>query len=153
MSRLLTMTAFSVAALVISTGVFAQKTPFGTAAEARAMEERVITELKADQTAALAKFNKPDGEFRDRDLYVFCFNATTGIFNAHIVPTLMGTDIRLVKETDGSPLGQKIFDATKDGAINIVSYNFPKPNTTNPVPKESYVTKIGSEACGVGYYK
>jgi signal transduction histidine kinase len=117
------------------------------------MEERVITESKANDTAALAKFNKPDGEFRDRDLYVFCFNATTGMFNAHIVPTLMGTDIRLVKESDGSPLGQKIFDAAKEGAINTVSYNFPKPNTTNPVPKESYVSRVGNEACGVGYYK
>src|ERR1700692_3272174 len=76
----------------------AQKAPFGTAAEAKAMEERFITELKSNETTTVAKFNKADGEFRDRDLYVFCFNATTDIFNAQAFPALMGTDDRLLKE-------------------------------------------------------
>jgi hypothetical protein len=140
----------------LSGTALAQKAPFGTADEAKAMEERVITELKANENAALAKFNKVDGEFRDRDLYVFCFNATTGIFTAQAFPALMGTDNRLLKEKDGSPLGQKIFDAVnaaKEGTIVTVSYNFPKPNTTDPVPKESYVARVGNTACGVGHYK
>jgi cytochrome c len=142
--------------LALSNVALAQKAPFGSAAEAKAMEERVITELKSNETVALTKFNKADGEFRDRDLYVFCFNATTGIFNAHAFPALMGTDNRLPKEKDGSPLGQKIFDAVnaaKEGTIVTVSYNFPKPNTTEPLPKESYVARVGNTACGVGYYK
>ena len=140
----------------LSDDAVAQKATFGTAAEAKAMEERVITELKSNETAALDKFNKADGEFRHRDLYVFCFNTTTGIFNAHAFPALMGTDNRLLKEKDGSPLGQKIFDAVnaaKEGTIVTVSYNFPKPNTTEPLPKESYVARVGNTACGVGYYK
>ena len=99
--------AVSTAVVALSTGAFAQQGQLGSAAEARGMEERVITELKANETAALAKFNKPDGGFRDRDLYVFCFNRLTGLFNAHVSPALMGTDNRLLKEKDGSPLGQK----------------------------------------------
>jgi hypothetical protein len=148
--------AVSAAVVALSTGAFAQPGQFGSAAEARAMEERVITELKANETAALAKFNKADGGFRDRDLFVFCFNTTTGIFSATPFPALMGTDNRLLKEKDGSPLGQKIFDAVnaaREGTIVTVSYNFPKANTTNPVPKESYVARVGNTACGVGYYK
>jgi hypothetical protein len=31
--------------------------------------------------------------------------------------------------------------------------NFPKPGTTEPVPKESYMTRVGDQGCGVGYYK
>jgi len=34
-----------------------------------------------------------------------------------------------------------------------VDYKFPKPGATAPSPKESYVTRIGNEGCGVGYYK
>jgi hypothetical protein len=134
----------------------AQQGKFGTATEAKAMEERAITELKANETAALAKFNRADGGFRDRDLYVFCFNTTTGIFNAHINPALMGTDNRLLKEKDGSPLGQKVFDAVnaaKEGTIISASYNFPRPGSTDPVPKETYIGRVGNVACGVGYYK
>jgi hypothetical protein len=88
--------AVSAAVVALSTGAFAQQGQFGSAAGAKAMEERVITELKANETAALAKFNKIDGGFRDRDLFVFCFNTTTGIFSATPFPALMGTDNRLL---------------------------------------------------------
>lgn len=45
---------------------------YGTAGEARAMLEKAVAELEKDQAAALAKFNKGEGGFKDRDLYVFC---------------------------------------------------------------------------------
>jgi hypothetical protein len=124
-----------------------------TAAEAKAMLEKAITELKANESAALAKFNKPDGGFRDRDLYVFCANTADGKFTAHANQALLGTDIKALKEKDGSPLGEKVYAAMKEGAINTVDYNFPRPGTTEPVAKQSFVTKVGNQGCGVGYYK
>ena len=148
--------AATIAAVGLCTAAFAQQAQFGTKAEAKTMEKRVIAELKANESAAIAKFNQPDGGFRDRDLYVYCFNTTTGIFTAQINPALMGTDNRLLKEKDGSPLGQKVYDAAqklKDGQITTVSYNYPRPNTDNPVPKVAYVSRVGNTACGVGYYK
>ena len=134
---------------------FAQTQP-GASAEAKTMVERAIAELKTNASAAIDKFNKPDGEFRQGNLYVFCFNLDTGIFTAHPDQKLLGTDIRWLWEMDGSPLGRKIFDAAKgtdESALVIVNYNFPKPGATNPVPKESYVTRVGNQGCGVGYYK
>jgi len=148
--------AATIAAVGLCTAAFAQQAQFGTKAEAKAMEKRVIAELKANESAAIAKFNKPDGGFRDRDLYVYCFNTTTGMFTAQINSALMGTDNRLLKEKDGSPLGQKVYDAAqklKDGQITTVSYNYPRPNTDNPVPKVAYLSRVGNTACGVGYYK
>jgi cytochrome c len=156
MSHALGLGMAAVAAVAIGASALAQQAQFGTAAEAKAMEVRVIAELKANESDAIAKFNKADGGFRDRDLYVFCFNATTGIFTAQINPTLMGTDNRLLKEKNGSPLGQKVYDAVqklKDGQITTVGYNYPRPNTTNPAPKVAYVSRVGNTACGVGYYK
>lgn len=146
----------TIAVVGLCTAAFAQQAQFGTKAEAKAMEKRVIAELKANESAAIAKFNKPDGGFRDRDLYVYCFNTMTGIFTAQINPALMGTDNRLLKEKDGSPLGQKVYDAAqklKDGQITTVSYNYPRPNTDNPVAKVAYLSRVGNTACGVGYYK
>jgi signal transduction histidine kinase len=126
----------------------------GTAAEAKAMLEKAISALKANQADALAKFVSPVGGFRDRDLYVYCFDTSSGKFTAHVNPALMGTDVRALKDAkDGSPLGQKIFDSVKDGVIITVSYNFPKPGSTVPVPKEAFITKVGNQGCGVGYYK
>jgi hypothetical protein len=51
---------------------------------------------------------------------------------------------------------QKIDDALKDmteGTVTTVEYSYPKPGTTEPVSKESFITKIGNQGCGVGYYK
>jgi hypothetical protein len=126
---------------------------FGTAAEARSMLERAVTELKSNEAAALAKFNdKENKQFRDRDLYVFCFNVSDGKFTAHPNPSIMATDVRALKVKD-DPLGQRLFDQVKEGTVATVDYNFPKPGTTEPVPKESYIIRVGAQGCGVGYYK
>ena len=125
----------------------------GTPAEAKAMLQKAVTELKANQAAAIAKFNQADGGFRDRDLYVYCFEMGTGKLTAHVNPALMGTDVRALKEKDGSPLGQKVYDAAKEGTVTTIGYNFPKPGGTDPVPKEAYVTRVGDQGCDVGYYK
>src|SRR5215831_9421945 len=131
------VTSAALACVLLSTSVQAQS--FGTAAEAKAMLEKATAELKAGQAAALAKFNNKDGGFRDRDL--FCYNTSDGKFTAHPNPALMGTDIRALK-ANNDPLGQRIFDTAKAGSVLTVAYNFPKPGTTDPVPKESYVTVV-----------
>src|SRR5689334_23032904 len=88
---------------------------FGTAAEARAMLDRAILEMKAGETAAIAKFSDKDNKnFRDRDLYVFCFKVSDGIITTHPNPQLGGTDMRNLKVKD-DPLGQRLFEAAKEG--------------------------------------
>jgi len=144
------VTSAALAFALLSTPVQAQS--FGTAAEAKAMLEKATAQLKAGEAAALAKFNNKDGGFRDRDLYVFCYNTSDGKFTAHPNAALMGTDIRALK-VNNDALGQRIFDTAKAGSVLTVAYNFPKPGTTEPVPKETYVTVVGSQGCGVGYYK
>jgi hypothetical protein len=89
-------------------------------------------------------------------LYVFCFDVKTGVFSAQVNPALIGTDNRLLKQKDGTSPGQMNYDAAqmlKDGEITTVSYSYPRPGTSDPVPKVSYLTRVGSTACGVGYYK
>ena len=126
---------------------------FGTAAEARAMLDNAAAELKKDETAALDKFNKGEAGFKDRDLYVFCFETATGKFTAHPNAALKGTDVRALKDKSGAAMGEAIFAAAKDGTVTAVDYVFPKPGGTDLVPKQSFVTKVGSQGCGVGYYK
>jgi cytochrome c len=152
MLRKLMVSTVAGAALALSTGAFAQG-QFGTAAEAKAMLEKAVTELKANEAAALAKFNKGEGGFKDRDLYVFCFDMNGRKMTAHVNQSLIGSAPGDIKEKDGSPLGEKVVAAMKEGTVSTVSYNFPKPGTTEPVPKESFVTQVGNQGCGVGYYK
>jgi Single Cache domain 2 len=123
----------------------------GSAAEAKALLERAIVEVKADLPAALVKFNDPKGSFRDRDLYVFCANVSDGLLTAH--PKLVGTDLRTIKDKNGTPFGKEMYDSAQEGKITEVAYVWPRPDGTEPVEKVSYITKVNSQICGVGYYK
>jgi signal transduction histidine kinase len=125
---------------------------FGTAAEARAMLDRVVAAMKADQAEALAMFTKGEGGFKDRDLYPYCIGPD-GNFSAH--PTLVGTDATGLKDKAGAPVGEKVLSAahTKPGEVVEVGYVWTRPGETTPVAKVAFVTKIGDQTCAVGYYK
>ena len=55
---------------------------YGTSEEAKAMLEKAVAAVKQDKAKALDMFNKGEGGFKDRDLYVFCANASDGIVTA-----------------------------------------------------------------------
>jgi signal transduction histidine kinase len=139
--------------LFVAGAASAQQQQFGTAAEAKAMLAKAVAAVKADEKAALEKFKKGEGGFKDRDLYVFCFDAMSGKLSAHPNAKLIGTDVRTLKDKKGEPFGEKIYQAAKADAVTAVDYVFPKPGGTEPVPKESFVTKIKDQGCAVGYYK
>ncbi len=126
---------------------------YATAGEAKSMLERAVAELKASPKDALSKFNDPNGAFRDRDLYVFCFDMSSGKMTAAYDRTLLGVDIRTLQDADGSPLGVHIFNAATEGVIATVAFNWPRPGSHEPVPKEAFITCVGDQGCGVGYYK
>jgi len=65
----------------------------------------------------------------------------------------MGRDIRTLREKDGSPLGQRVFDANKAGTLVTVDYNSPRPGASEPVPKQAIITIVGHQGCGVSYYR
>jgi len=69
--------ATSAAILGVSVSAFAQQA-VGTADEAKAMLMKAVAAVKSDRDVALAMFNKGEGGFRDRDLYVFCSRASDG---------------------------------------------------------------------------
>jgi hypothetical protein len=145
-----------VVALILASAVFimprlASAGDFATAAEADALLQRAIVEMKADATAALAKFNDPLGDFRDRDLYVFCADINSGLLTAH--PSIVGTDLRTLKDKNGKAFGAAMLTEAREGAFTEISYLWPRPGGTDPVEKVSRVTRIGNQMCGVGYYK
>jgi hypothetical protein len=151
-----TLFVAALAALALLSGASSAQQS-GTAAEARAMFDRAVAALKTEfKTTALSEFNdKNNKQYHDRDLYVFCLNMSDGKITASANQALMGTDIRTIKAKDDS-FGQRIYDAMKgtpEEGVATVDYNFPKPGTTEPLPKQSFVTRVGDQGCGVGFYK
>jgi hypothetical protein len=148
----------SIAALAVPATAFAQQ--YGTAAEAKAMLMRAVAAVKADKTKALDMFNKGEGGFLDRDLYVFCYsltdfkNVASGNPNAK---QLLGTDARSLKDSTGKDFGAEIIAGMQkpEGQMTEVSYLFPRPGPDKtPVAKVGLVTRVSDDlGCGVGYYK
>lgn len=142
------ISATSLAGLLISGLALAAE--FGTSAEAKAMLEKAVAEVKKDKAGALAKFNKGEGGFKDRDLYPFC-GGPDGMFTAH--PTLQGKSLKDLKDKANKTLGEEIYKTAQEGKISEVTYMWPRPGSTEPVQKVTYVTKVGDQVCAVGYYK
>jgi signal transduction histidine kinase len=125
---------------------------YGTPAEAKAMLEKAVAAVKADKAKALAEFSKGEGGFKDRDLYPYS-GGPDGNFTAH--PKLVGQSLMnlMDKGAPPKPLGKEVYAAAAEGKISEVSYMWPRPGEEAAVQKVVYVTKVGDQVCGVGYYK
>jgi signal transduction histidine kinase len=145
------VSASCVAVLVsLSGSAFAQG--HAPAADAKAMLERAVAAVKANEAAALAAFSHGADGFKDRDLYVFCARRD-GKVDAHIDPAQIGRNIKDLYDIDGVAFGQEMMAVATEGKIVEVSYMWPEPGSHVPTAKISFVTKVADQMCGVGYYK
>src|SRR6476646_8788087 len=99
----------AVSALALSTAAVAQQgnSPQG----ARAMLDKAVAAVKADQAVALAMFLKGEGGFLDRDLYPFCFRIADAKTLATPKAVPAGIDVRTLKDANGSAYGEAIYAA------------------------------------------
>jgi hypothetical protein len=159
MARPFLIAAAATAALLLASTAFAQQpSQSGTADEAKAMLLRAVAAVKADKSKALDMFNKGEGGFLDRDLYLFCNNVSDGTAVANGNPHLkqfLGTDTRERKDPTGKVYGLELYAAGQksEGQMTEVNYLQSRPTSPTPVPKVSIVTRVGDIYCGVGYYK
>jgi signal transduction histidine kinase len=151
MFRNIAFGAIYVAVLVFLTAALARSADYGTAEEARGTLDKAVAAVKADKAKALDMFNKGEGGFKDRDLYVFCANASDGVITAH--PTRKGEQLADIKGKKGFPLGQEMMKNATEGKVSEVTYWWPRPGSDKPLEKTSFYTKVGDQICGVGYYK
>ena len=119
--------------------------------EAKALLKEAVVAVKKDKEKALEMFSKGESGFRDRDLYVFCANASDGALTAH--PTMKGEHLQNIEGKKGFPLGQEMMQNATEGTIKEVTYWWPRPGADTPLEKTTFYTKVGDQICGVGYYK
>jgi hypothetical protein len=142
--------------LAMSAACFAEP-QLASLADGKAMLERAIAALKANEAAALKAFNdEKNKDFRDRDLYIYCFSVPDGNFTAYQSPVMIGTNVKELKIPPNDPVGQRAYDAiakAAEGEIVSFTYDFPKPGTKASAPKETLEVRVGKQACGVSYFK
>ena len=120
---------------VLSTTASAWAADFGTAEQAKAMLERAVAAVKEDKAKALDMFNKGEGGFKDRDLYVFCANALDGIITAHPYGE-GGKQLRDIKGMHGVRFGETVMQNARARRIEMFNRMHDEP------AKESYDEKL-----------
>jgi hypothetical protein len=156
MIRVLFASALAAAVLWCGGVVAHAEQQLAGAEDAKAMLERAVAALKAGEAPALAAFNDASNkDFHDRDLFVFCYGMSDGKITAYSSPGLLGIDVRTLTLKD-DPIGQRAYDTVAnapEGSVADMEYNFPKPGSSTPVPKQTLETRVGDQGCGVAYYK
>ena len=104
--------------------------------------------MKEDKAKALEMFNNGAGGFKDRDLYVWCANASDGIITAQPYVN-RGKQLRDIKGKHGAPFGETIMENATEGTIKETTYWWPRPGEDEPLEKKTFYTKVNDQICGV----
>lgn len=126
-------------------------TDHATPDEAKTLAVKAATYLKENgPDKAFALFNEKQGQFVDRDLYVYALDAT-GTGRAHpFNPALIGRNLSELKDVDGKPFVQEIL-AAKDTAQ--IDYKWLNPVSKSVEAKSAFVNRVGEYFVVVGAYK
>ena len=142
--RILTVVGFSVACAAMAG-------EYGTKAEAKAMLDKVVSDMEKDKHGTLAKIT--DRAYNDRDLYPFC-SGPDGKVSAHgAIRERIGVDQATLKDSAGKAFGAEIRRVARPSEVSEVSYTYSRPGSKEQAPKISLVTKVDDQVCAVGYYK
>jgi cytochrome c len=122
--------------------------------EAKALAEKAaahMREVGPDQ--AIADFNRPDGGYVDRELFVVVYGPDNTIRTSIGVPVLLGKDATKLKDVEGKPFGQEIIDTAKTKGSGWVEYRMTNAATHKVAEKNSWVIRVGDYIVFVGAYK
>jgi cytochrome c len=136
---------------VFGSGIYKPRPEHGTPAEAQAMVAKAVQLFRAKGKAAIATMNRPGSGFRDRDLYLFVIDPDR-LTVVHPDESLIGTDVRNLKDADGKPFGRAIVKtATPTGVW--VEYRWRNPKSGAVENKSSWVVTADDYIFGCGVYR
>jgi len=152
MKKLLSTLLLGLSALLFSHGALAADK--GTAEEATALTKKAIAYLKANgKEKAFAEFNNPNGQFKDRDLYVFVFDFNGKTLAHGTNPKLLDKTLLDLKDADGKLFVKEFVEVAKAKGKGWVDYKWPHPTTKVIEAKSTYVEKVDDMLVGCGIYK
>jgi len=130
----------------------AQGYGIGTPLEAKKMVELAEAYIQANGEAkALEEFNKPNGKFQWRDLYVWAYDLK-GIMMAHPNAKLIGRNLYNEPDTKGKLFRKDIVDLANSRGSGWVDYTYYNPMTRQEEAKITYFQRVGNLIVCCGAY-
>jgi cytochrome c len=126
----------------------------GTPAEATALVQKAVAFLKANgKEKAYAEFNNPNGQFKDRDLYIFVIDMTGLEWANGANQKIVGKNVMDLKDAEGKPMVKNMLDLANAKGKGWVDYKWPNPINKTVDSKSSYVEKYDDVVVACGVYK
>lgn len=127
----------------------------GTAADASALVKKGIAYLKANgPEKSYAAFNDPQGQFVDRDLYLFVFDMNGKTLAHGANKKLLDKNLIALKDADGKAFIKEFIDVANTKGNGWIDYKWPHPQTKAIENKSTYIEKLDDGTLiGVGIYK
>lgn len=142
-------------AALLACGATAQAADRVTKPEAEAMVKKAVAHVKAHgQEKAFAEFNRKDGPFTDRDLYMVAYGRD-GVVLAHGANAKMiGKNLMEIKDIDGKAFVKERVEMAKTHKSFWQEYKFNNPVSGKIEPKAMYCEPTaGFIVCGGVYLK
>ncbi len=125
-----------------------------TQEEAKALFDWAMVYLKVNgRDIAYKAFNRIDGKFTDRDLYIFClgYHKSWKVMGAN--PSLVGNSAGDKRDLKGKDFVEEFLNIAKSSGTGTASYTYKNPMTGKEQLKTSFIKKVAeNEFCGMGYY-
>jgi signal transduction histidine kinase len=141
-------------AVVVGIGVPAWSAEFATKDEAVAMVKKAVTFVGAQGAdKAYAAFNKKDGGFTDRDLYVVVYGLDGKVLSHGANAKLIGKDLIDAQDVDGKYYVKERTELARKQAEFWQDYKFVNPVSKKIEPKQMYCQRLAETAVCAGVYK
>lgn len=154
MKRLLGIALVFLSCIVVSPVVLAASpNAHGSLEEAKALVHKARAYIRQyGREKAFAEFDKRDGQFVDRDLYIYVYDKSLRNLAHGGNPKLIGKDLHDLRDSDGKYLTQGLLaEAMKGGGT--YDYRFLNPVSGKVEKKVGYVEMEGDLMVGSGIYK
>ena len=139
---------------LIGLSISAWGAEFATRDEAVAMVKKAVAFIGKEGTAkAYEAFDKKDGGFTDRDLYVVVYGLDGKVLAHGANAKLIGKDLIGATDVDGKPFVKERVEMAKKQANFWQDYKFVNPVTKKIEPKQMYCERVGETAVCGGVYK
>lgn len=126
----------------------------GTKDEAVAMVKKAIDYIKANgNDKAFAEISNPQGQFKDRDLYVVVYDMNAKCLAHGQKKSMVGKELLEFKDVDGKPYMKERIELMKKQPTAWQEYKFMNPVSKKVEPKEMYIERFGDLIVGAGVYK
>lgn len=122
--------------------------------EAVALVQKAVAYLKANgKEKAYAEFNKPNGQFKDRDLYIFVIDMNGMEWANGANQKIVGKNVMELKDAEGKPMVKSFIELAQTKGKGWVDYKWPDPVRKTVASKSSYLEKYDDVLIACGIYK